>query len=187
MNPLKTILQVEDDSNDVLLLRHALHKAGIRCDLNVVADGREAINYLQGTGNYSDRMKFPMPDLVLLDLKLPRVKGFEVLEWIRHTLGSRLIVVVLTASALETDIEKAYALGANAFLTKPSKLIDLQSMLKATCDFWLDCNRHVEDTTSQYPTEGAVSLGRLGTMHELFPSGSSRFRNTDCVEHIFSI
>ena len=187
MNTHKTILQAEDDSNDVCLLRHALHKAGIECDLKVVTDGREAVNYLEGTGLYSDRTKSPWPDLVLLDLKLPRLMGFEVLEWIRHTFGTRLIVVVFSASGLETDIEKAYALGANAFLTKPAKLGELQSMLKATCDFWFQYNRHVAEATSDYPTEGVVSLGRLGTVHELFPLEVSSFRNIDCFEEFSSI
>ena len=167
MKTLKTILQVEDDLNDVYLLSHSLRKAAIECHLRVASDGKQAINYLQGV--YADREKHPMPDLILLDLKLPRVMGLELLLWIRRRLGNRIPVVVLTSSALESDIEKAYAYGANAFLIKPTDISVLQSMLKTTCDFWLTYNTPSQETTSQSPTEGVVTLDRLGRPNDLLP------------------
>lgn len=162
MKSLKTILQVEDDLNDVYLLGHALHKAEFECQLQVARDGKQAINYLQGIGEYADRATHPMPDLILLDLKLPRMMGLEVLEWIRRTLGNGIAVIVLTSSALESDIDRAYALGANAFLIKPASIASLQAMLKVTCTFWLTYNTPRQETTSQCPMEGVVSLDRLG-------------------------
>jgi len=137
---MKPILQVEDDTNDVILLHHALKNAGIENPVQVASDGREAIDYLQGAGKFVDREKFPLPCLVLLDLKLPYVMGLDVLKWIRQQMGMELVVVMLTASAEEADIKTAYRLGANAFLTKPSQASKLEDMLKALKDFWLTHN-----------------------------------------------
>ncbi|HZL43995.1 MAG TPA: response regulator [Verrucomicrobiae bacterium] len=137
---MKPILQVEDDSNDVFLLQHALTKAGVANPIQVATDGQQAINYLQGTGKFADREKFPLPCLVLLDLKLPYVMGLEVLKWIRQHHGATLVVILLTASAEDADIAAAYRLGANAFLTKPSMANKLDDMAKAIKDFWLTHN-----------------------------------------------
>ena len=134
---MKTILQIEDDPNDVYFLQRAMMKAGLTTPINVAADGRQAIDYLQGAGNYADRDKFPLPDLVLLDLKLPYVMGLEVLKWIRKHLGMKMIVLMLTASGEEGDIAEAYRLGANAFLTKPSEASKLVDIVKAINDFWI--------------------------------------------------
>lgn len=172
MKTLKTILQVEDDLNDVYLVSHSLRKGGIACRLHVARDGKQAINYLQGVEDYADREKHPVPDLVLLDLKLPRVMGLDVLQWIRRQFGSRIIVIVLTSSVLESDIAKAYTCGANAFLIKPTDISVLQSMLKTACDFWLTHNTPPQETTSQSPMEGVVSLDRLGRPRELLPPSS---------------
>ena len=162
MKTLKAILQVEDDLNDVFLLKHALRKAEIDCQLGVATDGKQAINYLQGNGAYADREKHPMPDFILLDLKLPRMMGLEVLQWIRRELGSQIVVIVLTSSALESDINKAYALGANAFLIKPGDHKTLQSMLKTTCDFWFAYNTPADRTTPRSEMEGVECLDRFG-------------------------
>lgn len=137
---MKPILQIEDDPNDVILLHHALKNAGVENPVLVANDGREAIDYLQGAGKYGDRKKFPLPCLVLLDLKLPYVMGLDVLKWIRQQMGMELVVVMLTASAEDADIKTAYRLGANAFLTKPSEASKLEDMLKALKDFWLTHN-----------------------------------------------
>ena len=136
----KTILQVEDDPNDVFLLQHALKKVGVKNPFQVVNDGQEAIDYLQGEGQFADRLKFPFPCLVLLDLKLPLVMGLDVLKWIRQQLEIPLVVIVLSASAEDCDIAEAYRLGANAFLTKPSEASRLNDMVKAISDFWLTHN-----------------------------------------------
>src|SRR4051812_26477275 len=137
---MKTILQVEDDPNDVFLLQHAMKKTGVTNPLQVASDGQQAIDYLQGAGKFSDRGRFPFPCLVLLDLKLPYVMGLEVLRWIRQQPGAALPVVMLTASGEGGDIAAAYQLGANAFLTKPSEASKLEDMVKAIKDFWLTHN-----------------------------------------------
>jgi two-component system response regulator len=137
---MNTILQVEDDPNDVFLLEHAMKKAGVANPIQVASDGRQAIDYLEGTGKFADRIKYPLPCLTLLDLKLPYVMGLEVLKWIREQPGTALVVIILSASAEDGDIEAAYRLGANAFLTKPSDANKLEDMVKAIKDFWLTQN-----------------------------------------------
>lgn len=137
---MKTILQVEDDPNDVFLFQHAMKKAGMTNPIQVASDGQEAIDYLQGTGKFADREKYPFPCLILLDLKLPYVMGLEVLKWIRTQPGTALTVLILTASGEEADVESAYRLGANAFLTKPSEASKLHDLVKAIKDFWLTHN-----------------------------------------------
>ena len=111
---MKTILQVEDDPNDVFFLQQAMKKAGLANPIQVAGDGQEAID-LQGVGKFADREQFPFPSLVLLDLKLPFVMGLDVLKWIRQQPGMTLVVLLLTASGEEADIETAYRLGANGF------------------------------------------------------------------------
>src|SRR6185295_18830422 len=98
MKTINTILQVEDDPNDVFFLQRAMDRAGTAYRIQVVTDGQQAIDYLQGSGKFSDREKYPFPCLVLLDLKLPYVMGLEVLKWIRQQPGMALAVVLLTAS-----------------------------------------------------------------------------------------
>ena len=137
---MKTILQVEDDPNDVFLLTHALRKVGIGNPIQVAGDGQQAIDYLQGAGKFAERAKFPFPCLVLLDLKLPFVTGLDVLRWIRQQPGPILTVLMLTASGSEADIVEAYRRGANAFLIKPSEAGRLEEMVRAIKDFWLTHN-----------------------------------------------
>ena len=137
---MKTILQVDDDANDVYLLQHAMKKAGVVNPVQVVSDGKEAIDYLQGAGKFADREKFPYPCLVLMDLKLPYVMGLDVLKWIRAQPRTSVIVIMLTASAEEADITEAYRLGANAFLTKPSEARKFEDMVAAIKAFWLTHN-----------------------------------------------
>jgi CheY-like chemotaxis protein len=137
---MKTILQVEDDANDVFFLQKAMKKVGVTNPIQVAPDGQQAIDYLQGTGKFADRLQFPLPGLVLLDLKLPHVMGLDVLKWIRQQPGPAMVVVMLTASGEEADISAAYRLGANAFLVKPSEAGKLEEMVKAIRDFWLTHN-----------------------------------------------
>ena len=137
---MKPILQVEDDSNDVFLLQRAMKKAGATNLIQVVTDGQQAIDYLKGAGRFADRDEFPLPCLVLLDLKLPYVMGLDVLKWIRQQPGVPLVVILLTASGEEADIASAYRLGANAFLIKPPEANKLVEMAKAIKDFWLTHN-----------------------------------------------
>jgi CheY-like chemotaxis protein len=137
---MKTILQVEDDPNDVFLFKHAMRKVELANPIQVVSDGQEAIDYLSGAGKFADREQYPLPGLVLLDLKLPFVMGLDVLQWIRKQPGLAPVVIILTASAEDEDIASAYRLGANAFVTKPSEACKLQEIGKAIKDFWLTHN-----------------------------------------------
>ena len=124
-----TILYVEDDENDVFIMQHALKKALIAHILKIVTDGAQAIQYLGGEGQFSDREQYPMPFLVLLDLKLPKESGFNVLKWIRARPSIHsLQVVVLSSSNHPDDIHRALALGANAYLTKPPTPAGLMEM-----------------------------------------------------------
>jgi len=160
---LKTILQVEDDPNDVFLLRHAMDRVGFMNPVQVANDGQQAIDYLRGVGKFADRGRFPLPCLVLLDLKLPCVTGLEVLREIRKRPGTALTVVILTSSEQDADITAAYRLGANAFLTKPSDATKLQQMVKSIKDFWLTHNTLPEGSLAGAPMEGVVSLGHSST------------------------
>ncbi|MDB6015666.1 MAG: two-component system response regulator [Pedosphaera sp.] len=135
-----TILQVEDDPNDVFLLQYALIKVGVNDPVQVAGDGQEALDYLAGVGKFADRKAYPLPGLVLLDLKLPYVMGLEVLKWIRQQPGTPRIVIILSASGQKTDIAAAYHLGANGFLVKPAEAGKFQDMAKAIKDYWLTQN-----------------------------------------------
>ena len=137
---MKTILQVEDDPNDVFFLQRALKKAGVLNPIQVARDGQQAIDYLLGVGKFADREKFPFPCLVLLDLKLPHVMGLEVLRWIRNQPGMVVPVVLLSASSENSDMAAAYRLGCNGFLVKPSESSKLESMAQAISYFWLTHN-----------------------------------------------
>lgn len=136
----KPILLVEDDENDVFLLTKALKRLGVGNPLRVASDGQQAIEYVEGLGKFSDRQEFPVPYLVLLDLKLPRVKGLDVLKRIREVDGSRSVVVILSSSRNATDVSGAYILGANAYLAKPADFESLVKMVGSIADFWLTHN-----------------------------------------------
>jgi CheY-like chemotaxis protein len=134
----ETILLVDDSPDDVLLIRLALARAGITHNLMVVSDGEKALLYLSGSNPFSDRGAFPLPKLVLLDLAMPRMGGFEVLEWIRRQpLLAQTPVIVLTGSALVADSKRAFELGASSFVTKPADLNELTLALKEVAQAWL--------------------------------------------------
>jgi len=138
-----TVLLVEDDANDVYFMKRAAREAGMLDSLQVVQDGQEAMDYLDGLGEYADRQRFPMPCLVLLDLKLPRVMGFEVLKWIRQQTALKdTKVIVLTSSDLKADVHLAHQLGANSYLVKPSTPDKLKETVARIKQYWLDLNRH---------------------------------------------
>jgi CheY-like chemotaxis protein len=132
------VLLVEDDANDAILIQRSLKQAGLRNRLVVLSDGHQAVNYLSGHGPYRDRTQYPLPVLILLDLGLPKVSGFEFLQWLRNEPEfTGLPVVVLTGSAFSPDVKRAYALGANSFLVKPTDSAELAVMLKSTTEYWL--------------------------------------------------
>ncbi|MFN7138665.1 MAG: response regulator [Limisphaerales bacterium] len=129
MGELFPVLLAEDDSNDVFLLKRALKAAGVTNPVFVVRDGQEALDYLQGTGNFSDRSRFPVPGVIFLDIKMPRKNGFEVLQWIREASSIKSAAVVITSSSqLPADIERGQALGANFYLPKPIRPDSLKQL-----------------------------------------------------------
>lgn len=139
----KTILLVEDNPDDVLLVQRACTKAGLTCTLQTVSNTDSAIAYLSGSGQYGDRDRFQGPAVVLLDLKLPGRPGFDLLGWIRdHAELRTLPVVVFTSSRESPDIQRAYSLGANSYLTKPVRFDDLLQLIRTLNLYWLDLNEN---------------------------------------------
>ena len=119
MADTSVILVVEDRADDILIILRSFENAGLKNPVQVVRSGEEAVAYLQGEGKFSNRAEYPLPVLVLLDLKLPGMDGFEVITWIRRQEGIRgLPVVVLTTSEQMRDVTRAYQLGANSFFVK---------------------------------------------------------------------
>src|SRR5437016_14653978 len=142
----RTILLVEDEENDVFFMQEAMKKAGVLNPIRVASDGQQAIDYFKGAGKFGNREEFPLPCLVLLDLKLPYVMGLDVLKWIRQQPGVPAVVVILSSSREEEDIATAYRLGANGYLVKPSDTSRLQDMAKSIKDFWLTQNTPPPET-----------------------------------------
>jgi CheY-like chemotaxis protein len=140
-----TILLAEDDQNDVMLIRRAFSKSHVVNPIACVDNGEQAVAYLSGEGEYSDRSKYPLPFMLLLDLKLPRLSGHEVLKWLRMQNGlRRLPVVVLTSSREPADINRAYELGANSYLVKPVVFEEFTTLLKQLQVYWLMLSEHPE-------------------------------------------
>jgi len=141
MTANNTILIVEDDFNDVLLLQRAFRKANLKYPLQVVEDGESAILYLRGEEPFADRDRYPLPKLMLLDLKLPRKSGLEVLMCLREDPKLKCLpVVMLTSSRENTDIKQAYMLGANSYLVKPVNFDAFLEMIKTLNLYWLLLN-----------------------------------------------
>jgi CheY-like chemotaxis protein len=146
------ILLVEDDEEDILLLRRAFRNAHIANPLIEVRDGQSAIQYFSGEGDYADRTRYPIPFLILLDLRLPKLSGFEVIAWVRDQPQlANLIVVVLTASDHVPDVTKARDLGANSYLVKPGNFEELVQMVKRIQGRWLLLDSVPENTVSREP------------------------------------
>ncbi|MDB6123719.1 MAG: two-component system response regulator [Pedosphaera sp.] len=137
----RTILLVEDNEDDVFFMEQAKGRAGIQNPMQVAHNGQEAIDYLQGAGKYTDRSQFPLPFLILLDLKLPLVMGLDVLKWIRERPEfETVLVVVLTSSREDRDIDTAYRIGANSYLVKPPTAQKLTELVKCLGDYWIRQN-----------------------------------------------
>jgi len=152
-----TIMLVEDEPDDALFFERALKKAGVTSPLRVAKGGREALDYLQGVDTFKDRELYPLPCMVVLDLNLPHATGFEVLEQIRqHPELRNLVVIVLTSSASDADIAKAYSLGANAYLVKPSDSSQLVDMVQAIKHFWLTYNCLPHTSGTRPPPAGGL-------------------------------
>jgi CheY-like chemotaxis protein len=139
------ILLVEDDADDALLIERAIRKSDGAVPIHRVADGQAACDYLSGTGPYADRSAHPLPTVVLLDIKLPKRSGLEVLKWIRGTPGlDRLVVVMMTSSKEPRDVDEAYANRVNSYLVKPIAPADMQAVMRTLCAYWLHCNEPPE-------------------------------------------
>lgn len=138
-----TILLAEDDANDVLLIKRAFSRSRIVNPIACVGNGEETVAYLKGEGPYADRGQHPLPLLLLLDLKLPRLSGHEVLQWLRgQRLLKRLPVVVLTSSRESADINRAYELGANSYLVKPVASEEFSALMRHLQMYWLMLSEH---------------------------------------------
>ena len=139
------ILVVEDREDDILIIRKAFKEACLLNPLQVVRNGEEAIDYLRGTGKYWNREEYPLPDLVLLDLKMPRIDGFQVLQWIRRQASLKALrVIVLTSSADIRDVNLAYQLGANSYMVKPGDFSNFCEMIRSLVAFWLHHSQRPE-------------------------------------------
>jgi CheY-like chemotaxis protein len=138
MTEIPVILLAEDLEEDVLIIQRAFKEVYVPHKLMVVQSGDEVRRYLRGDGIYADREAYPFPSLVLLDLKMPGMDGFELLRWLRNTPElSHLRVVVLTSSDHIYDVNKAYQLGANSFLVKPSDFENTLHLAKTLTQHWL--------------------------------------------------
>jgi CheY-like chemotaxis protein len=133
---IRNVLLIEDNPDDVFLMRRAIKKAGVNWNLQVVTDGQQALEYFGSDGKFADRNQFPLPDLVFVDLKLPYVSGFEVLKSIRSQAQlNEMIVLVLTSSPEERDRQKAMELGAVAYFLKPPTEKVIQNIAKGNMVF----------------------------------------------------
>jgi len=131
------ILLVEDEENDALLVKMAFQKNEIRNPVQWVRDGLEAVAYLNGDGIYANRSLYPFPEVLILDLKMPRMTGLELLAWIRDHPEYRVIpTIIMSSSRMDSDVEKAYNLGANTYMIKPSSFEDLAKMVKLAHGYW---------------------------------------------------
>jgi CheY-like chemotaxis protein len=164
------ILLAEDWEPDVALVRRAFKCAELSNPLYVVRDGEETVSYLAGLGKFADRAEYPFPDLLLLDLKLPKMDGFDVLRWIRQQPGGRkLLVMVLTSSEDVYHVNRAYALGANSFLVKPIDLENYTALARTMARFWSDFYQEPKMSTDDLPRENELYLVNSAADHQTTP------------------
>ncbi len=131
------ILVMEDDENDVLLLNRAFKKLQFECPVYRVKDGEEGISYLKGEGTFVDRDQFPYPGVILMDLKMPKKSGFEVLQWLKENPRCKITpVIVFSSSAQEDDVKRAYELGAGGYFLKPHDFTELLELLTLLRRYW---------------------------------------------------
>ena len=135
------LLLAEDLEDDVFLFERALQRRKIGCVVRVASNGKQALDYLAGRGEFADRDSFPLPSLVVMDIKMPEMDGLEALKEIRQDGKlSRVPVVIFTSSKREEDVELAYELGANAYVVKPSDADQLGDTLETMTKFWFAIN-----------------------------------------------
>jgi CheY-like chemotaxis protein len=137
-----SVLLAEDDSHDVFFMQRAYAHSALPNRLFVVRDGVEAVAYLSGTDPYADRQQFPLPGLLLLDLKMPRMNGFDVLQWLQgRPEFKRLPIVILSGSGLSEDVHRAEELGADDYRVKSSNINHLTQMVYELQARWLNGHR----------------------------------------------
>jgi CheY-like chemotaxis protein len=135
------VLLAEDDDNDVLLFSRAIKSSGLACDVKSVSDGQQAIDYLQRNPPFADKQAFPFPRFLILDLKMPRKSGFEVLEWLQEHPECKVIpTIVFSSSKIADDVKRAYQLGANSYFTKPNDYEELKSVFQLMLKYWEKAN-----------------------------------------------
>jgi two-component system, response regulator len=138
---MKTVLLVDDDIDDIFLMNMACQRSGFPHALQTAHDGIKAISYLSGEGEFADRSKHPLPILVFLDIKMPKMDGHEVLQWIRgQSQFVNLPVIMLTTSLASDDVQRAYSLGANSYLRKGDDLIEFGQGVRLVLKYWLEMN-----------------------------------------------
>ena len=138
MSDQAVVLLIEDNDDDVALVRRAFAKGKVVNPLQVVRSGEEAMEYLIGIGRYANRAEYPLPELILLDLKLPGIDGFQTLRWLRQQPSFKALrVVVLTSSSAVHDATLAYQAGANSFLVKPLDFDEFVNVTNAIQGYWL--------------------------------------------------
>jgi len=139
------ILLAEDREDDILLIRKAFEKGNLLNPLQVVKNGEEVVSYLRGEGKFSNRAEYPLPALLIVDLKMPLMDGFEVIQWVRQQPSlAALRIVVLTSSDHVRDVNSAYRLGANSFLVKPDEFQNYVETCKALKQYWLNMDQTPE-------------------------------------------
>lgn len=140
MDPSLNVLLAEDNRDDALLMQRAFHQCGLLRPPHIVTDGAEAIDYLAGAEPFTDRAHHPFPNLIILDLKMPRVSGFEVLEWLRAHPDYQVIPTIVWSSSSDfRDVKRAYCLGANGYLCKPTDFAEFKRMVVNLFTYWDDC------------------------------------------------
>ncbi len=151
-------LLVEDRLDDITLAKRAFRQLKLNNPLHIVTSGEDAFAYLTGYGKYADRDTFPLPDIILLDLKLPGMDGFELLAEIRKRPELNPVrILVLTSSEQIYDINRAYSLGANSFLVKPNDFQDFRQLMVTLNAFWLQTNKMTSVAPTVAPANPAHS------------------------------
>jgi CheY-like chemotaxis protein len=142
MNNTGHILVAEDDTSDAFFFQRAFKRAGLPVSLHFVRDGQEALDYLRGKGQFADRTAHPLPQLLLLDLKMPRLGGFDVLGWVRKQPElRRLQVIIFSGSDEPEDIKRAEKLGANSYLVKPHSIEEMNGLAGRFKKHWLEAEK----------------------------------------------
>ena len=154
MDPSLCVLVAEDNSDDALLMQRAFKSQGLTNPLHIVTDGTEVLRYLKGEGPFSDRVAHPYPDVIILDLKMPRMNGFEVLEWLQQNKDKSVIpTLVWSSSADARDVKRAYCLGANGYLMKPTDFQQFKQMVGDVMRYWEHCLKPAPNLPSSRATE----------------------------------